>query len=153
MYKRILVPVDSSAPSGRALETAIAMARMTGASLRILHVLDELVFPVGFNMNASYAADVLPRLRRDSARLLEEARTRVAAAGIAVDTSLDEGFARRTSDVILEAARNWPADLIVIGTHGRRGPSRLFMGSDAEQVVRAADVPVLLVRSKEAWTP
>jgi nucleotide-binding universal stress UspA family protein len=150
MYQRILVPVDNSPPSRRALEEAIAMARLTGATVRVLHVLDELVFPVGFATNASYAADVLPRLRSDSARLLEEAGSQVAAAGVPVETSLDEGFARRTSDVILDAARDWAADLIVIGTHGRRGPSRLFMGSDAEQVVRAAAVPVLLVRSSES---
>ena len=152
MYQRILVPVDSSAPSQQALDAAIGMARTTGAAVRVLHVLDELVFPVGFNTttNTSYAADILPKLRSDSTRLLEEARARVAAAGIAVDTSLNECFARRTADVILEAAKDWSADLIVIGTHGRRGPSRLFMGSDAELVVRAAEVPVLLVRSKDS---
>ena len=74
----------------------------------------------------------------------------MAAAGVAVDTALDECFARKTADVILDAAKDWSADLIVIGTHGRRGPSRLFMGSDAELVVRAANVPVLLVRSEDS---
>ena len=149
MYQRILVPVDSSPPSRRALDAAIDMARATGAQVRLLHVLEELVFPVGFSPDASYAADVLPRLRADSARLLEESRARVAAAGVAVEGLLDEGFARRTADVILEAADQWGADLIVLGTHGRRGPSRWFMGSDAEQVMRRAEVPVLLVRSGE----
>ena len=149
MYQRILVPVDNSAPARRALEAAIEMARTTKAKVRLLHVLDELVFPVGFGTNTTYAADILPRLRSDAARLLEEARARVVAAGVAVETSLDECFARRTADVILEDARDWGSDLIVIGTHGRRGPSRLFMGSDAELVVRAAQVPVLLVRSDE----
>ena len=150
LYQRILVPVDDSPPSQRALDAAIEMARTTGASVRVLHVLDELVFPVGVGADKSYAVDVLPRLRHESARLLEAARARVAAAGVAVDTALDECFARKTADVILDAAKDWSADLIVIGTHGRRGPSRLFMGSDAELVVRAANVPVLLVRSEDS---
>ena len=60
-----------------------------------------------------------------------------------------ECFARRTADVILDAAQAWPADLIVIGTHGRRGPSRWFLGSDAEDVLRGATVPVLLVRGSD----
>jgi nucleotide-binding universal stress UspA family protein len=149
VYQRILVPVDSSAPSSRALDAAIEMARTTNGKVRLLHVLDELVFPVGYGMKTTYAADILPRLRSEGARVLEEARARVAAAGIAVEASLDEGFARRTADVILEDARDWGADLIVIGTHGRRGPGRLFMGSDAELVLRAALVPVLLVRSDD----
>jgi nucleotide-binding universal stress UspA family protein len=98
-------------------------------------------------MGATYAHDVLPRLKRDGEQHLAEARSRVAAAGIAVESVLVECFARRTSDLILEAAKQWQADLIVLGTHGRRGISRLFMGSDAEQVLRGASVPVLLVRS------
>jgi nucleotide-binding universal stress UspA family protein len=148
MYQRILVSVDDSEPSHEALDTAIELARTTGATVRVLHVLDELVFPVGFSADATYAGDVLPRLRSDAARLLEHARARVSAAGVSVETLLDEGFARRTADVILQAAKDWAADLIVLGTHGRHGASRLFMGSDAEQVLRAAPVPVLLVRGR-----
>ncbi len=123
------------------------MARLTGARVRVFHVLDELVFPVGFEPGATYVRDVLPRLRRNGERLLEDARARVAAAGIAVDSVLSECFAKQTSDVVLDQAKEWQADLIVIGTHGRRGVDRLFMGSDAEQVLRGAEVPVLLVRS------
>jgi nucleotide-binding universal stress UspA family protein len=59
-----------------------------------------------------------------------------------------ESFGGRAADFIVEQARKWRADLIVLGTHGRRGVRRLVMGSDAEQVIRATRVPVLLVRSK-----
>jgi hypothetical protein len=90
---------------------------------------------------------VLPALRQGSERILAAGRQRVSAASVAVDTLTIECFARRPCDVIVEAAVQWPADLIVIGTHGRRGVNRMMLGSDAEQVARMAPVPVLLVRS------
>ncbi len=150
MYQCILVPVDGCVTSQHALDSAIEMALLTGASVRLIHVIDEVVFATGFETGATYVHDVLPRILRNGARVLEEARARVAAAGIVVDTVLSECFARRTADMPLDAARDWETDLIVIGTHGRRGISRLLLGSDAEQVLRGADVPVLLVRSDEA---
>ncbi len=149
MYRRILVPVDGTPTSRRGLEAAIRMASLTGATVRLIHVLDELVFATGFEPAATYEHDVLPRIRRNGARILEEARALVAVAGIAADTVLSECFARRTSDVILEAAKDWNADFIVIGTHGRRGVSRLLLGSDAEDVLRGASVPILLIRSND----
>ena len=72
---------------------------------------------------------------------------------MAVDALTIECFARRPCDVIVEAAVQWPADLIVIGTHGRRGVNRMMLGSDAEQVARMAPVPVLLVRSAAKAAP
>ena len=147
MYQRILVPLDGSSTAHRSLDTAIEMATLTGAAIRVIHVIDELVFATGFERGATYEHDVLPRIRGNGARLLKDARARIAKAGIAVDTVLSECFARRTADVILDAAKEWHADLIVIGTHGRRGINRLLLGSDAEQVLRGAGVPVLLVRS------
>ena len=65
-----------------------------------------------------------------------------------VDTVLKDSFAGRVSDLVIKEAGAWPADLIVLGTHGRRGLGRLFMGSDAEAIVRSAPVPVLLLRAK-----
>ncbi len=150
MYQRILVPVDGSMTSRRGLDAAIDMARLTGASLRLIHVIDELVFGTGFEPGATYLKDVLPRIRSDGARILDAARAQVEAAGVASDTLLSECFARRTADVVLDAAKEWKADLIVLGTHGRRGIGRMLLGSDAEQVVRGTNVPVLLVRSDVA---
>ena len=63
-----------------------------------------------------------------------------------VETALVDSVGQRVSDIILDQAAAWPADLIVIGTHGRRGVDRVLMGSDAEQVARRSPVPVLLVR-------
>jgi nucleotide-binding universal stress UspA family protein len=150
VYQRILVPIDGSDVSRIGLERAIETARLAGARIRLLHVLDELVFATGFEPGATYMKDVLPGMRRNAEHLLAEARAQVAAGGVVVDSVVMECFARRTSDVILDAAGAWPADLIVIGTHGRRGASRWFLGSDAEEVLRGATVPVLLVRGNDA---
>ena len=153
MYQRILVPIDGSPTSDHGLDEAIALARATGASIRLLHVLDELIFTTGFETGATYARNVLPALRQGSERILAAGRKRVSAASMAADTLTIECFARRPCDVIVEAAAQWPADLIVIGTHGRRGVSRMMLGSDAEQVARMASVPVLLVRSADKAAP
>jgi nucleotide-binding universal stress UspA family protein len=148
-YQRILVPIDGSATSMRGLDEAIAIAGATGASVRVLHVMDELVFVSGFESGATYAKDVVPRLRKRSAEILEAGRAHAAAAGIAVDALLVECFARRTCEIVCEQASEWRADLIVVGTHGRRGVRRMMLGSDAEQIARVAPVPVLLVRERE----
>ncbi len=150
MYQRILVPVDGSPTSGRGLAEAIAIARATGGTIRLVHVLDELIFTTGFETGATYLNTVLPALRRRAEQILETGKGRVSAAGVAVETVTVECFARRTSDVVVEQAAEWRAELIVLGTHGRRGIGRAMLGSDAEQILRAAPVPVLLVRSPEA---
>jgi len=149
VYQRILVPVDGSATSERGLTEAIAIARMSGGSIRLLHVLDELVFVTGFETGASYAKTVLPEMRKHSEEILITARERAVAAGIDADTLCIECFGRRPADLIVEQATAWPADLVVLGTHGRRGVRRLVLGSDAEQVLRMASVPVLLIRSAD----
>jgi len=147
VYQRILVPIDGSPTSDHGLEQAIALARLTGGSIRLMHVLDELVFVTGFEIGATYANTVLPALRKRSEGILAAGRERVAAAAVPVETLTSECFARRPCDVIVEQAAAWPADLIVLGTHGRRGINRMLLGSDAEQVARLSSVPVLLVRS------
>src|SRR5439155_26847237 len=111
---------------------------------------DDLVLISSFEGRATHAKDVLPKLRRGGESVLAAGRDRVAAAGVSFDTLLIECFARRTADVIVEHASAWAADLIVVGTHGRRGIDRLVMGSDAEEIVRSAPVPVLLVRAPRA---
>ncbi len=147
MYRRILVPIDGSATSAHGLDEAIKLAKLTGASLRLMHVGDELAFATGFETYPTYAADLAPLMKQAGEEILEQGRACVAANGIAVDTQLFETFATRVSELVVEQAKAWGADLIVIGTHGRRGVGRLLLGSDAEQIVRTAPVPVLLVRA------
>jgi nucleotide-binding universal stress UspA family protein len=118
-----------------------------------LHVVDELSFALAADGFSGMSVDLLQLLREGGARILANAVAEVEAAGLAVDGVLRDSLAGRVSDLVLAEAADWPADLIVIGTHGRRGAGRLFMGSDAEQVLRQASVPVLLVRQPATKVP
>ncbi|HJV60428.1 MAG TPA: universal stress protein [Albitalea sp.] len=149
-YQRILVPVDGSPTAQQGLREAIALAQPAGARLRLLHVVDELSFAIGASTFATYSGDLLDLLREGGQAVLDAARAQVEQAGLAVDTGLRNSFEGRVSDLVIEEAQSWPADLIVIGTHGRRGVGRLMLGSDAEQIARLAPVPVLLVRGRAA---
>jgi nucleotide-binding universal stress UspA family protein len=150
MYQRILVPVDGSPTSKRGLGEAIALAKLTGANLRLINVVDVMVFAMEADAFAGYAGDMIGLLREGGQKVLEAARMQAEAAGVAADTVLRDGFSGRVCDLVVDEAKAWNAELIVIGTHGRRGAGRLLLGSDAEQILRLAPVPVLLVRAPEA---
>jgi len=148
-YKRILVPVDGSTTSAKGLQEAIEVARQMRARLRLLHVVEEFV---AFSA-PEVGVDVGPLLdaiksggRKTLARVERSARSR--SKGVRLDTVLVEDFGGRVADAIIAQARRWRADLIVIGTHGRRGLQRALMGSDAELVLRYSPVPVLLVPAR-----
>jgi len=147
MYQRILVPFDGSATSSRGLDEAIGIATLTGASLRLIHMLDILDFTNGFETAAIYTDHVIPFMRRTGEEILQGGKARAENAGVRADTVLLEGMKTRLCDAVAEQARTWGADLIVIGTHGRRGVGRMLLGSDAEQIVRTSIAPVLLVRA------
>jgi len=149
MYQRILVPVDGSPTSNRGLDEAVRLARLTKGRLRLLHVIDELSLAGSMGAYAAYS-DWINVLRSNGAELLQQARSKVDAAGVAVDTVLHDNFTGPVHELAIDEARKWPADLIVIGTHGRRGLSRMVLGSSAEKILREAPVPVLLVRQPEA---
>ena len=149
MYQRILVPVDGSPTSGRGLDEAIRLARLTGGRLRLLHVVDELSVSLGGAgaFTGGAMPDTFALLREAGQSILAQAQAQVEAAGVPVDSVLDDSLGGRICDRVLAQSQAWPAELIVIGTHGRRGVGRLLLGSDAEQVLRQATVPVLLVRA------
>jgi nucleotide-binding universal stress UspA family protein len=150
MYQRILVPFDGSATSCRGLDEAIKLATLTGATVRLLHVVEVLLFASGFETAAAYAGEVIPLMKKAGEKLLQEGKARVEKAGVKAETFLVDSITTRLSDAVAEQVKAWNADLIVIGTHGRRGVDRLMLGSDAEQVLRSALVPVLLVRAAVA---
>jgi nucleotide-binding universal stress UspA family protein len=143
MYQRILVPVDGSPTSNAGLAEAIKLAKLTGAHVRVLHVVDEMPFLMSADSFAVMSGDVFTLLKVAGQAILEEARVTIDAAGIPVDDALFDG---RLCDRVAEQVQEWGADVIVLGTHGRRGVDRMLLGSDAEQIVRTATVPVLLVR-------
>lgn len=147
-YGRILVPVDGSATASRGLQEAARLARLTGACLRLIHVLDAGDHGNGFETAAAYVDTILPRMLRDGRRILDEARASVDDGAPHVSTLLLDKGVERLADVVVAQARAWHADLIVVGSHGRRGWDRLTMGSDAEQIVRCSPVPVLVVRTE-----
>ncbi len=146
MYQRILVPVDGSPTSNAGLAEAIKLARLTGARVRVLHVVDETAFLMSGDSFAPWSGDVFTLLKEAGQAVLETARVTVNTAGIPVDTALFDSLSSRLCDRVAEQVKEWGADVIVLGTHGRRGVGRMLLGSDAEQIVRTATVPVLLVR-------
>lgn len=148
MYQRILVPIDGSDTSERALSEAIKLADGK-AQLRLLHVVEE-IYPLDAEGYAFIDYAALRDVARSSGeRLLARAGEQASQAGAAVDTLLLEAEGERVASVIDREAGSWPADLIVIGSHGRTGFSRMLFGSVAEGVVRGASVPVLLVRGAD----
>jgi nucleotide-binding universal stress UspA family protein len=146
MYTKILVPVDGSATSTRGLDEAIALAQFSHGKLRLIHVVDELSYFTGFEYG-TVRTDIVQLMEEQGRKILQDGEARAVAAGVPVETAMFLNLDGRLSVVIEREAAAGRADLVVIGTHGRRGASRLLLGSDAEQVLRTSPVPVLLVRS------
>jgi len=147
MYKRILVPLDGSSTSKLGLQEALRFAKGQKASLCLLHVVDEL-FITQAGEGMVIADQIFERLRASGRKILAAGLAVARTRRVRARTVLVETMAGSVADVIVRQARTWKADLIVIGTHGRRGVRRVVMGSDAEQVLRNAPVPVLMVRGK-----
>ncbi|BBP04435.1 universal stress protein [Sulfuriferula plumbiphila] len=148
MYERILVAIDNSSTSDKALEEAIKLALVHKATLRLVHVVDTAMMDVD-NGGLVSMHEVLPALREGGESLLKQSEVRVREANVTVETALLETLGvTRVATEIVEAAKEWPADLIVLGTHGRRGFVHLLLGSVAEDVVRMAATPVLLIRGE-----
>lgn len=147
MFKRILVPFDGSDPSGRALAVAIAMARWSGGRIRVVHQLEDLSHLAVYDPSGGSSGELFKVMREAGQQLLADGTALVRAAGIEVDSMLLERFGRRLGDAIADAATLWNADLVVAGTHGRRDIARAVLGSGAEQIIRLAPVPVLVVRA------
>lgn len=146
IYQRILVPIDGSETATLGLDEAVRLARITGGKLRVLHAIDDLSFALALDAYAGRPGEWLDELRQEGRKLLNNAVQVADRAGVQAEGVLREGFNDKIADVVIAEARSWPADLIVLGTHGRRGLSRLMLGSDAEQILRSAPAPVLLVR-------
>ena len=123
------------------------LAKEHQAVLRLVHVVDET--PAYMTMDTAYTlADFQKAMREAGQKLLATSAATAREAGIEVETKfvILEVVAQRICDAIIEEAKRWPADLIVIGTHGRHGFSHLLLGSVAEGVIRLATKPVLVIR-------
>jgi nucleotide-binding universal stress UspA family protein len=151
MYRRILVPIDGSHTAARGLEEAIRLAKNQGARLRLVHVVEEyaVVANAGLDGAGLYLGDLIGLLQTEGKKIVAGAIALAKRRGVQADAATFESFSSRSSDFILGEVKKWRADLIVMGTHGRRGVNRLVLGSDAEIVVRTSPVPVLLVRDPD----
>jgi nucleotide-binding universal stress UspA family protein len=148
MYQRILVPVDGSATSERGLREAVKLASGQSTRLLLLHVVDDYTMLMETTSAASYD-EMLRGLRHYGLDVLNKAKHIAEEAGVHSETLLREVTGKRIEDVIVEQVNMHNCDLIVMGTHGRRGFSRLALGSAAEGVARHSTVPVLLVRYED----
>ena len=146
MFKRILVPVDGSSTSDTALSTALQIARESDGCVRLVHSFDELAYFTGFESAPALVDDA----RRYADDVLQDGLKGAASAHVPADARLLERPGHRLGELVAEAAREFGADLIVVGTHGRRGIGRIALGSGAEQVIRTASVPVLSIRARLA---
>ncbi len=138
----ILVPTDFSACSEQALDYAIEMADKLGAKVHLLSVVGIPSYGVP-ELGVGLTATMMDNMITDTQRALDQLKRDRKSVD---QTLVRAGDAR---DVILQTAEELPADLIVMGTHGRRGISRALLGSVTEMIVRTSPVPVLTVRGKK----
>ena len=152
MFRKILVAVDGSTTSNKGYRVALDLAKSVGARLVVLHVIDERAVGIGLSASGfvapAYVEDVIAALRDAGRKVLAKAQREAQAKGQAIDAHLVESLGNGVAHTILAQAKKQKPDLIVLGTHGRRGLARVVVGSDAETVLREATVPVLLVRAK-----
>ena len=151
MYKRIMVAVDESFMTSQVMEAAIELAKATGAQVAICHAIDETI------LAQREVAMMLPnsvgkteaRMRLGAQGFLDRLLETARAAGVEAEIKLVESEQKHVSDMLIDAAGEWQADLLVVGTHGRRGIERFFVGSVAERLVRKGQTSLLLVRGEE----
>ena len=148
VYRKILVPIDGSLTSNRGLVEAVHLAKNQHATLRLVHVLDELILGPGAEA-VVYLGNTVHLLREAGEQVVAKAEAVVQESGLESESVILDIMGGRAAGSIVAEASAWRADLIVLGTRGRRGARRLVMGSDAEEIVRATPVPVLLVRMTE----
>jgi nucleotide-binding universal stress UspA family protein len=154
MYARILVAVDGSAGSTHALEHAVGLARSLSAVLRIVHVVDMGLLPYGPELSLDIGPLIEAR-RAAAANVLASAGDTAQSSGITIESALVDLAtpSQSVAEALAEDAAAWSADLVVLGTEGRRGVERWLLGSVAEGVARRAAMPVLLVPAAAVAAP
>ena len=144
MFKHILVPVDGSATSMLAVSKAVQLAQAFGSEVTAVYVLDPYPF-TGVGADFAYGqAQYLSAATSEANKALEDVSKAMADSGVTVHTLVGEGHA--VHEGIVRVGENVGADLIVMGSHGRRGFEKLVLGSVAQRVLQTAHVPVLVVR-------
>ena len=143
-YQNILVPVDGSETSYAAVAQAAELAKAFGGKITVVQVLALDPYIAAEYISATQTNDLIERARTSVLKTLEEAAAKFSDLGIPVEAKLLEGQVVHRE--IIKEAETSKADLIVIGSHGRTGLKRLFLGSVAQSVLGEAHLPVLVVR-------
>jgi nucleotide-binding universal stress UspA family protein len=141
-FRRILIAIDSDPIAAHAADVGADLARVVGAEMAFVHVIDP---SIAYAADTGIQPDVLVASAKEEARkLVSSFRERLPQRSAALE------FVQIGSPLteIVNAAKDWPADLIVIGSHGRGGVKRTLLGSVAESVMRHAPCPILVVRAK-----
>ena len=143
-YQNILVPVDGSETSFAAVAKAAELAKAFGSKITVVQVLTLDPYIAAEYTTANQTNDLIERARASIVKTLEEAKQKFTEQGVEAETKLLEGqvIARE----ITNAAKDLNADLIVIGSHGRTGLKKLFLGSVAQSILSEGTTPVLVVR-------
>ncbi|MGH7715007.1 MAG: universal stress protein [Vulcanimicrobiaceae bacterium] len=146
MFRNILVAIDESSQSAAALDLAIELAKTLNGTITLVHALDPgSIASTADDAGAASVMEIeLDELQSAGKELLEAMGQRVRAAGLEVETIVRDGLPAQT---IVDTATRANCDLIVMGTHGRHGIERFFLGSCAEAVLRESPIPVLVKRS------
>ena len=144
MFKHILIPVDGSPTAQQAVEKAAGLARAFGSRTTVIYVIDPYPF-TGLGSDFAYGqAEYLGAAAKEAQEAIAAARALLSAAGVPVESQVVEAHA--TWRGIVETASTTGADLIVMGSHGRRGLEKLVLGSVTQRVLSHAAQPVLIVR-------
>jgi nucleotide-binding universal stress UspA family protein len=146
--QRILCPVDFFPASLRAVDYAIGLAQKYDAKLHLLHVVSPILYST--EQYAFTVSDIIDSMKKQSAREMKKLERKARAAGLTIYTDVRTGEVKRE---IESAVRATKADILVMGTHGRRGMEKWFLGSVTERMLRRSPIPVLTLRgSKKART-
>jgi nucleotide-binding universal stress UspA family protein len=148
-YKRIMVAVDGSPTSDLAFIEALHLSQSLQAMLCIIHIVGAFpCYNLGIGVDFDRCQEII---RDDGLAILEKMKKNAQKQYKLVETKLINitDANKSISEKLIEAAESYQADLLVLGTHGRRGMNRFLLGSVAEETVRRAEIPVLLVRAKQ----
>ncbi|MDD1742075.1 MAG: universal stress protein [Methanotrichaceae archaeon] len=143
MYKRILIATDGSDKSRMAAEEGVELAKAMGANVIALNVVNEVVVASAVRQLGSDRKEVEDKLKVAGQKAVDEIKKMAEAAGVKVDTVLKVGVPANT---VIEVSEAKKADLIVMGSHGESGASKLLIGSVVQKVLYWATLPVLVVR-------
>jgi nucleotide-binding universal stress UspA family protein len=149
MFKNLLIATDGSELADKAIKAGLELARLNGAQVTILTATDPVSTGIGSGgFGTIDAGPIVARLEEgyaaEAANLLASARHKAQEAGITAETV--HMPRHRPAEGILETAEKTGCDLIVMGSHGRRGLGRLLLGSQAAEVLARAKVPVLIIK-------